>query len=57
MNSSKIDLTPEQKLLQSLKLIHLAKELKKASLRKFHPELTELEITAKVKEIFLHART
>jgi len=52
-----INLTPEQKLLLSLKLYHSAKELKTESLKKFHPELTEKEIREKVKKIFLYARS
>jgi len=48
-------LTPEQKLIQTLNLISLGKELKKASLKKFHPRLSEKEINQKVKEIFLNA--
>ena len=51
------DFTPEKKLLLSLNLYHSAVKLKKASLRKFHPELSEKEIQKKVKEIFLYARS
>lgn len=50
-------LTPDKKLLLSLNLYHSAVKLKKASLRKFHPELSEKEILKKVKEIFLHAKS
>lgn len=50
------NLTPEQKLLQSINLIRLAKEIKKAALKKFNPNLSEEEINRKVKEIFLNAR-
>ena len=57
INSQKTNLTAEVKLLESLKLIYLAKELKKAGLKKFKPELTDDEINDKVKEIFLSART
>jgi len=57
MQEKKIILTPEQKLIQSLKLYHAAKELKTAALRKFYPELTETEIKLKVRNIFLYART
>jgi len=57
MQEKKIILTPEQKLIQSLKLYHSAKELKTAALRKFYPELTETEIKQKVRNIFLYART
>jgi len=57
MEKRVINLTPEQKLLLSLKLYHSAKELKTESLKKFHPELTEKEIREKVKKIFLYARS
>ena len=57
MNEKKIILTPEQKLIQSLRLYHAAKELKTAALRKFHPELSQQEIQKKVKEIFLYAKS
>ena len=50
-------LTPDKKLLLSLNLYHSAVKLKKASLKKFHPELSEKEIQKKVKEIFLYARS
>jgi len=50
-------LTPDKKLLLSLNLYHSAVKLKKASLRKFHSELSEIEIQKKVKEIFLYARS
>lgn len=50
------NLTPQQKLLQALKLIHLAKELKKAALKKFEPDLSEDDIKKKVNNLFLHAR-
>jgi hypothetical protein len=50
-------LTPDKKLRLSLNLYHSAVKLKKASFRKFHPELSEKEIQKKVKEIFLYART
>lgn len=49
-------LTPEQKLLLSLRLYHSAKELKIASIKKFHPEETDTEVKEKVKEMFSHAR-
>ena len=52
----KTKLTAEVKLLESPKLVYLAKELKKAALIKFNPELTDEEINCKVKEIFLSAR-
>ena len=57
MNQYLKDFIPEKKLLLSLNLYHSAVKLKKASLRKLHPELTEKEIQKKVKEIFLYARS
>ena len=51
------DFTPEKKLLLSLRLYHSAKELKKASLKKLHPELPDKEIQERVKEIFLYAKS
>ena len=51
------DFTPDKKLLLSLNLYHSAMKLKKASLRKFHPELSEKELQQKVKQIFSNART
>jgi len=42
------DFTAEKKLLLALNLYHSAKELKKASLKKLHPEMTEKEIQKKV---------
>jgi hypothetical protein len=57
MNAYLKYLTPDKKLRLSLNLYHSAVKLKKASLRKFHPELSEKEIKEKVKEIFLYARS
>jgi len=50
-------LTPEKKLLLSLRLYYSAKELKTEALKKFHPEMTITEINEKVKKIFLYARS
>jgi len=50
------NLTHEQKLIQTLNLIYLAKELKKVSIKKFNPNLSEKEVNQKVKEIFSNAR-
>lgn len=50
-------ITPEKKLLLSLNLYYSAKELKRESLKKFHPELSENEIKEKLKKIFLYARS
>lgn len=57
MKKKTVKLSPEQKLIQSLRLYHAAKELKTAALRRFYPMLTEKEIKEKVREIFLYART
>ena len=48
--------TPEQKLLESLKLYYLARELKRASIIEFKPEITLSEIDKKIAESFLNAR-
>ncbi len=50
-------MSPEKKLEISLRLYYSARDLKKAALKKDHPELTEEEIEKKVKEIFLYARS
>lgn len=57
MKEKKKILTPEQKLIQALRLYHNAKELKFAAIRKFYPDLTDQAIKEKVREIFLYART
>ncbi|MCX6150354.1 MAG: hypothetical protein NTX22_07535 [Ignavibacteriales bacterium] len=53
----KLNLSPEKKLIESLKLYYLARELKFTALKKFNPQLTEKDIREKVKEIFSNART
>ena len=50
-------MTPIQKLDMALRLYYSARELKAAGLRAQHPDWTEDQIDAKVKEIFLYART
>jgi len=50
-------MTPARKLEAALSLYHSARELKAATLRTRYPDLPENEIQAKVKEIFLYART
>jgi len=57
MENPKIQRTAEQKLLLSLRLYSSAYELKIASLKKFHPELSDREIQDRVKYIFSHARS
>ena len=51
------NMTASQKLNLSLRLYASALELKKASMKQLHPELTQKEIEKKVKEIFFYART
>jgi hypothetical protein len=50
-------MTPEQKLRATAALNDLARELKAAGLRSQHPEWTEQQVQAAVREMFLHART
>ncbi len=50
-------MTPARKLEVALGLYHSARELKAAALRTRYPDLPEIEIQAKVKEIFLYAQT
>ena len=57
MNSPVKNFTAEQKLLLALRLYYSAYELKIASVKKFHPELTDNEVLLKVKTIFSHARS
>lgn len=49
------NISPEQKLKQALLLYDNAKELKKSSLRKFHPEFNEVQIEKKLRELFNNA--
>lgn len=49
-------MTPQQRLRAALRLYWSARQLKEASLRTFHPELSEAEIKAKVRDFFLYAR-
>ena len=51
------NMSAEKKLNLSLKLYFDARELKKATMKQLHPELTEEEIEKRVKEIFFYART
>jgi len=50
-------MTPEQKLDIALGLHRMARGLKAAGLRHIHPDGTEDQIAAKVKEIFFYARS
>ncbi|MEW6653084.1 MAG: hypothetical protein AB1394_06385 [Bacteroidota bacterium] len=49
------NLTAEQKLIESLRLYFLARELKKAALKALEPNMSDDEIEKKVKEIFSNA--
>lgn len=57
MNNPTGNLSAEKKLMLSIRLYYAAKELKRESLKKFHPELSENEIKEKLKKIFLYARS
>ena len=50
-------MTPQQKLEQSMLMYWAARALKADHLRKQHPNWTEAEIEARVREIFLLATT
>jgi hypothetical protein len=50
-------LSPEQKLIEALKLYYLAKELKRASIIKFNKDIKEEELEKKIIEKFLYARS
>lgn len=57
MSDYLVKLTPEQKLKEALRLYHSAKELKKAAVKKFHPELSDEKINEKVNKLFANARS
>ena len=48
-------MTPQQRLRAAFRLYWSARELKAASLRAFHPELSEADIKARVRDCFLYA--
>ncbi len=50
-------MSPARKLELAVKLASDARELKRAYLRQLHPEWSEQEVDAKVRESFLYART
>jgi hypothetical protein len=50
-------LSPEQKLIESLKLYYLARELKRVSLIKFNKDIKEDDLEKKLIEMFLYARS
>ena len=49
------NISPENKLIQSIKLYFAARELKKSSVKTFNPNLSDEEIDQKVNEIFKRA--
>ncbi|MBN2210534.1 MAG: hypothetical protein JW709_03985 [Sedimentisphaerales bacterium] len=50
-------MTPQQKLEIALRLNRMARELKAAWLRQLHSNWPEQQVQAKVREIFLYARS
>jgi len=50
-------MTPEKKLMLSLRLYYSARELKEAALRSFHSDWSEEQIQQEVKRVFTYART
>ena len=50
-------MTPAQKLDVSINLYQSAKAIKKAAIKKQHPEWSEKKIKKLVNDIFLYART
>ena len=51
------NMPPEKKLKMAEALYWSARELKKSSLRSFHPEWSEELLEQKVKEAFMYARS
>ena len=51
------NLTAEQRLIESLRLYFLARELKTAALKQFYPEMSKEEIEKKVKEFFIYGKS
>ena len=50
-------MTPEKKLQIALDLYYSAKKLKAAGIKLKHPDWSTEEISQKVREIFMYART
>ncbi|GMV91626.1 MAG: hypothetical protein AMXMBFR82_14040 [Candidatus Hydrogenedentota bacterium] len=50
-------MTPAQKLDATQRIYNTARELRAAGLRMQHPDWTEAQINAAVREAFLYART
>ncbi|MDP2038310.1 MAG: hypothetical protein Q8L04_13080 [Ignavibacteria bacterium] len=51
------NLTAEQRLIESLRLYFLARELKTAALKKLEPDKSEEEIEKKVREFFIYGNS
>lgn len=50
-------MTPEQRLKAFFQLCRSARRIKKAALRQFHPDWSQDQIDAELRESFLHARS
>ena len=50
-------MTPAQKIRAAERLIESARQLKAAAIHSEHPEWTEEEVWAAVREVFIRART
>jgi len=50
-------MTPEERLTAFLQLCRSARKIKEAALRQFHPDWSEPQIQAALRESFLHARS
>lgn len=48
-------MTPQQRVRTGMSLYHFARKLKRAGLRKQHPEASEAELKRMVNEAFLYA--
>ncbi len=51
------NLAAEQRLIESLRLYFLARELKTAALKKLEPNKSQKEIEKKVKEFFIYGNS
>ncbi|MEI8140721.1 MAG: hypothetical protein WCI03_12755 [bacterium] len=51
------NMTVEQRMKAFLELCRSARRIKEAALRQFHPDWSEAEIKAALRESFLHARS
>lgn len=50
-------MSAEQRLIESLRLYFLARDLKAVSLKQFQPSLNKEELDSKVKEFFLYGNS